>query len=50
MGWLRLATLHFALPEEIVMRNVLPFLELPSHTFEADELEDDSEDDDGMEE
>ena len=26
-------TLQLALPREIVMNNVLPFLELPSHTF-----------------
>jgi len=30
-------TLELILPAEIVMNNVLPFLELPSHTFEVEE-------------
>ena len=29
------ATLQPALPDDIVLKNVLPFLELPSHTFEG---------------
>ena len=37
-------TLQFALPRDIVLNNVLPFLELPSYTCEADD--EDSEDDD----
>ena len=40
-------TLQFALPQEIVMNNVLPFLVLPPHTFEEDDQvmeEDDSDD------
>ena len=31
------STLHHALPHDIVMNNVLPFLELPSHTFEVED-------------
>eukprot|EP00985_Skeletonema_marinoi_P014762 scaffold7522_cov202-Skeletonema_marinoi.AAC.17 len=40
-------TLQLALPQDIVMNNVLPFLELPSYTFEVEdheEVEDDSGD------
>ena len=33
-------TLQFALPQDIMMNNVLPFLALPSHTFEVEEDED----------
>ena len=29
-------TLHSALPNDIVLKNVLPFLELPSYTFEGE--------------
>eukprot|EP00985_Skeletonema_marinoi_P000899 scaffold363_cov216-Skeletonema_marinoi.AAC.13 len=31
--------LQLALPRDIVMKNVLPFLELPSYTFEGEETE-----------
>ena len=41
------STLQFALPQDITSNNVLPFLDLPPHTFELGdeegELEDDSE-------
>ena len=37
------STIHLVLPQDIVTNNVLPFLKLPSHTFE---LEGDDEDDD----
>eukprot|EP00985_Skeletonema_marinoi_P021705 scaffold13460_cov226-Skeletonema_marinoi.AAC.1 len=30
-------TLQLALPQDIVIKNVLPFLELPSYTFEGEE-------------
>ena len=30
-------TLQFALPRDIMMTNVLPFLTLPAHTFEVEE-------------
>ncbi len=47
-------TLHHALPHDIVMNNVLPFLELPSYTFEVEDHEEDeevdSDDDDEVEE
>ncbi len=48
-------TLQLALPHDIVMNYVLPFLVLPSYTFEVgnheDEEEDsDDDDDDEMEE
>ena len=33
-------TLQLALPRDTVMNNVLPFLALPSHTFEGEDLED----------
>ena len=41
------STLQHALPHDILMNNVLPFLALPSHTFEEDDHvseEDDSDD------
>ena len=38
-------TLQFALPQDIVTKSVLPFLELPSYTFGREEEEDDSDDD-----
>ena len=44
-------TLQLALPREIVMNNVLPFLALPSHTFEVEDQdmeENDSVHDEGM--
>ena len=51
------STLHHALPHDIMMNNVLPFLELPSYTFEVedhedeeDDSDDDDDDDDEMEE
>ena len=47
------STLHHALPHDTVMNNVLPFLVLPSHTFEVedhDDEESDSDDEDDMEE
>ena len=31
--------LQIALPHDIVMNNVLPFLELPSYTFEIEDLD-----------
>ena len=34
------ATLQFALPHDIVMNNILPFLKLPSYTFEGEDQED----------
>ncbi len=45
------STLHHALPHDIVMNYVLPFLALPSHTFEVEDDEDeesDSDDEDEM--
>ena len=39
------AALKLALPQEIV-NNVLPFLDLPPHTFEVEELEEDDDDSD----
>eukprot|EP00984_Skeletonema_dohrnii_P016066 scaffold7052_cov138-Skeletonema_dohrnii-CCMP3373.AAC.4 len=33
--------LQLALPNDIVMKNVLPFLELPSYTFEVELEEED---------
>ena len=33
------ATLQFALPRDILTNSVLPFLELPSHTFEEQDQE-----------
>ena len=44
-------TLQFALSRDIVMNNVLPFLALPSHTFEGEDQdmeENDSVHDEGM--
>ena len=37
------STFQLTLPRDIVINNILPFLELPSHTFEVEE-EDDEED------
>ncbi len=37
-------TLHHALPHDIVMNNVLPFLELSSYTFEVEDDEDEESD------
>ncbi|KAK1737797.1 hypothetical protein QTG54_011569 [Skeletonema marinoi] len=42
-------SLQLALPQDIVMKNVLPFLELPSYTFEVADHEEE-EDDGGDEE
>ena len=36
-------TLQLVLPQDIVFNNILPFLELPSHTFEVEEDEDEDE-------
>ncbi len=44
------STLHHALPHDIVANNVLPFLMLPSYTFEVEDDEDDSDDEVDMEE
>ena len=49
------SSLQHVLPHDIVMNNVVPFLELPPHTFEVedpgtDDQEDDSEDEEDMEE
>eukprot|EP00984_Skeletonema_dohrnii_P025052 scaffold14191_cov97-Skeletonema_dohrnii-CCMP3373.AAC.1 len=38
-------TLQHALPPDIMMNNVLPFLELPSYSFEVGDHEEESEDD-----
>ena len=38
-------TLQLALPQDIVMNNVLPFLELPSYTFEVGDHEEGEEQD-----
>ena len=44
-------TLQLALPQDIVMKNVLPFLALPAHTFEvAEDEDDDSEEEDSVDE
>eukprot|EP00984_Skeletonema_dohrnii_P024420 scaffold13533_cov90-Skeletonema_dohrnii-CCMP3373.AAC.5 len=43
-------TLQHALPQDIVMNNVLPFLELPSYTFKVGDHEEESEDDSDDEE
>eukprot|EP00984_Skeletonema_dohrnii_P025517 scaffold14691_cov152-Skeletonema_dohrnii-CCMP3373.AAC.9 len=40
------ATLKLALPQDTVMNNVLPFLELPSYTFELGDHEDEEDDSD----
>eukprot|EP00984_Skeletonema_dohrnii_P021510 scaffold10771_cov121-Skeletonema_dohrnii-CCMP3373.AAC.1 len=37
-------TLQLALSQDIVMNNVLPFLELPSHSFEVEDHEDEADD------
>ena len=39
-------TLQLALPQDIVLKNVLPFLDLPPHTFEVGDDEDYSDDSD----
>eukprot|EP00984_Skeletonema_dohrnii_P006329 scaffold2262_cov107-Skeletonema_dohrnii-CCMP3373.AAC.8 len=47
------ATLQHVLPQDIVIKNVLPFLELPSYTFEVGDhegLENDSEEEEEEEE
>ena len=44
------ATLELALPHDIAMNSVLPFLELPSHTFEVGDDDDVDNDDDMPEE
>jgi len=40
------ATLKLTLPQDIVIKNVLPFLELQSYTFEVGDHEDEDEEDD----
>ena len=35
------STLQLTLPNDIVMNSVVPFLELPEHTFEGEDLEED---------
>ena len=41
-----MTTLELALPNDIAMNNVLPFLELPTYTFEVgDNVEGDESDD-----
>ncbi len=42
--------LQLALPRDIVMNNVLPFLELQSHTYEVEEYPEDEDDDSDDEE
>ena len=44
------ARLKLTLPQDIVIKNVLPFLELPSYTFELGDHEDEDEEDDSEEE
>eukprot|EP00577_Skeletonema_sp_RCC1716_P020483 CAMPEP_0113410128 /NCGR_PEP_ID=MMETSP0013_2-20120614/21517_1 /TAXON_ID=2843 ORGANISM="Skeletonema costatum, Strain 1716" /NCGR_SAMPLE_ID=MMETSP0013_2 /ASSEMBLY_ACC=CAM_ASM_000158 /LENGTH=301 /DNA_ID=CAMNT_0000296295 /DNA_START=244 /DNA_END=1149 /DNA_ORIENTATION=- /assembly_acc=CAM_ASM_000158 len=39
-------TLQLALPQDIVTNNVLPFLELPSYTFEVEDYEEEEEEQD----
>ena len=39
------STLHHALPPDIVMNNILPFLVLPSYTFEVEDDEESYSDD-----
>ena len=39
------STLQLALPQDLLMNNVLPFLELPPHTFEVEDHVDDEEED-----
>ena len=36
-------TVKLVLPQDIVMSNVLPFLSLPSHTFEVEDHGDDTD-------
>eukprot|EP00984_Skeletonema_dohrnii_P006330 scaffold2262_cov107-Skeletonema_dohrnii-CCMP3373.AAC.9 len=43
-------TLQVALPQDIVIKNVLPFLELPSYTFEVVDREDEEDDSEEEEE
>ncbi len=43
-------TLQLALPQDIVMNNVLPFLDLPSYTFEEDNDSEEEEDVDSEDE
>ena len=43
-------TLSAALPRDIVMNNILPFLELPSHTFELVDHEEEEDEDDSVRE
>ena len=40
------ATLKLALPSDILMNSVLPFLELPSHSFAVEDSEEDEDDED----
>ena len=42
-------TLQLVLPKDIVMNNVIPFLELPSFTFEVGDNEEEEEDSDDEE-
>ena len=42
------STLHHVLPCDILVNNALPFLALPEHTFEVEDLEED-DDEDGLE-
>jgi len=44
------ATLKLTLPQDIVIKNVLPFLELPSFTFEVGDHEDEEDDSEEEEE
>ncbi len=44
------STLHHALPHDIVMNNVLPFLELPPYMFEVEDHEEDSDNEEEVEE
>mmetsp|Transcript_26777 Transcript_26777/g.53538 ORF Transcript_26777/g.53538 Transcript_26777/m.53538 type:complete len:81 (+) Transcript_26777:410-652(+) len=44
------STLQLALPRDIVMDNFLPFLELPSYTFEVGDHEDEEDDSEEEEE
>ncbi len=43
-------TLHHALPHDIMMNNVLPFLELPPYTFEVGDDEEESDNEEEVEE
>ena len=40
------AALQFVLPQDIVLKNVLSFLELPSHTFDGEDDENEDRDED----